>query len=144
MENELVSQNDSIHVGLQEAMIQANQAIQRTETRTNAVTSVVDKIGDVVVQVKEIDLAIKQMELQVDLMLIEYDTKIEKYKASIPMVQNQLSNYSNRMDTLLDEILKMDASSSDINYIQFRSELISTLRGTSETLSNMFIKFISL
>ena len=144
MENELINQNNYIPVGVQKAIIQANQAINKIETTTNAITSVVDKIGEVVVQVKEIDFAIKQMDSQVELMLMEYDMRIEKYKAVIPLVQNQLTNYSNRMDTLLNKILKMDPNSNDINYIRFRSELISTLRGTSETLSNMFIKFISL
>lgn len=138
------SKGNMLHQGVQKAMIQANEVIDKYETTVHEIKSSVDKIGDVVVQVKQIDYAIKEMELQVDLMLMEYDMRIEKYKLTLPLLQNQINNYSNRMDTLLNEILKMDAYSNDTEYIQFRSELISTLRGTSETLSNMFIKFISI
>jgi hypothetical protein len=138
------NQNYSVYSGVQEAMTQANQAISKIEMTANNITAVVDKIGEVAIQVKQIDYAIQQMDYQVGLMLMEYDMRIEKYKTLIPVVQSQLTNYSDRMDTLLIEILKMDAKSDDINYIKYRSELISSLRGTSETLSNMFIKFISL
>jgi hypothetical protein len=144
MENELVYQDNHIPQGVQMAMIKANQAINKFETTKSTIISSVDKIGEIVMQVKEIDYAIKQMDSQVELMLIDYDMRIEKYKIATPVLQNQLTNYSNQMDTLLKEILKMDAYSNDINYIRYRSELISTLRGTSETLSNMFIKFITL
>lgn len=144
MNNKLISNATIVHEGVQNAIIQANQVIDKHEITVALIKSSVDKIGDVVIQAKQIDQAIKQMDLQVELMLMEYDMRIEKYKITLPLIQNQINTYSNRMDTLLDEILKMDAKSNDPGYIKFRSELISTLTGTSEILSNMFIKFISL
>ena len=142
MNNKLISNTTIVHEGVQNAIIQANQVIDKHEITVALIKSSVDKIGDVVIQAKQIDQAIKQMDLQVELMLMEYDMRIEKYKITLPLIQNQINTYSNRMDTLLDEILKMDAKSNDPSYIKFRSELISTLTRTSETLSNMFIKFI--
>jgi hypothetical protein len=140
MEKEIIAQSNQIPEKLKIAMLQANTAMNKI----NVVGGCFDKIGDVVIQVKEIDYAIKQMDSHVEIMLMEYDFKIEKFKLILPLMQKQLSNFSDNTNTILSEILKMDANSNEVNYIAYRSELISTLRGTSERLSDMFIKFISI
>lgn len=141
MKEELIWQNNEV---LQEFQSTITQANHRFDGAKDLVMNLADKGVEIVKYFKEIDLVIKKMDTQVGLMVIDYDYRIEKFKTAIPMIQNQLTNYSNQMDVLLVKILDMDAHSSYLNYIQYRSELISTLKGTSETLSNMFLKVITL
>lgn len=141
MNEELIWQNNEVLQEFQSSIAQANDKFEGTK---DLVLNLVDKGGEIVKHYKEIDLAIKKIDAQVELMVLDYDFRIEKFKTALPVIENQLTKFSNQMDILLEKILDMDPYSRDLNYIRTRTELISILKGTSETLSNMFFKVITL
>lgn len=121
-----------------------NNSIHLVETAKDVINQSIDAISKTMIHIKEIDLSIKKMELQVELITKEYDFRIEKNKQISHIIMKQLNNYSNSMDLMLENILKMDSSSNDINYINHRSELIALLKNTSNNISSMFLHFISI
>jgi hypothetical protein len=133
---------DLIPASAQEAMNKVDHALQRVQTITTAGQNIATHIAQTVVEVKQMEAAIQQMDLQVEVMCKNLDMRIENNKLAAPMIQQQLSSYSNRMDDILKKVLEMDPNSADQNYIKSRSELISMLNGMSTNISNMFMNFI--
>lgn len=133
---------DILPADAQNAMNKVDHALQRVQTITAAGQNIASHIAQTVVEVKQMQAAIQQMDLQVEIICKEFDMRIEKNKLAAPMIQHQLSGYSNRMDHILNQILAMDPNSADQNYIRSRSELISILNNMSASISNMFMHFI--
>lgn len=121
-----------------------DQVIYQFESSQKLISDSVDKITNTILIAKNIDYSIKLLDAQVELMCKEMDIRIEKHKINAQIVQNQLTHYSKTMDNLLIEILKLDNSNNDVNYIKSRSELISVLRSISDNVSNIFIHFITI
>lgn len=128
--------------GAQEAIQNVDTALHKVQNIAAVGLDITNHIAQTVVEVKQMQFAIQQMDLQVELMCKEYDMRIEKNKLSAQILQGQLSNYSGQMDQLLKNILDMDPSNKDQDYIKARSELISLLNGMSSNISNMFMNFI--
>lgn len=121
-----------------------NFTMQNIDSVISSIDFTVDKLSSTIIQIKEIEKSIKVLDCQVELMCKEYDMRIEKCKIQATIIQNALTGLSNKTDKILDTILTMDSYSDDINYIKYRSELIGVVRNTSDTISNMFIHFLSI
>ncbi|WP_366182916.1 hypothetical protein [Flavobacterium ovatum] len=142
--DEKINKYDEILENTNLAMQKVDSAFQNCNSTLTLVNGAVDKIALTVLQVKEIEKSIKIFDGQVELMCKEYDMRIEKCKIQASLVQSVLSGMSNKTDKILDQILSMDSYSDDVNYINYRSELIATLRSTSDCISNVFFHFITI
>ena len=132
----------NLPIGAQEAFQKVDVALQKVQAITSTGYAITNQIAQTVVEVKQMQVAIQQMDLQVEIICKDYDMRIEKNKLVAPIIQTQLTSYSGQMDQLLKTILDMDPSNKDPEYIQYRSELISTLNAASANISNMFMNFI--
>ena len=132
----------SLPIGAQEAIKKVDVTLQKVQAITTTGHAITNQIAQTVIEVKQMQLAIQQMDLQVEIMCKEYDMRIEKNKLAAPIIQSQLTSFSGQMDHLLKTILDMDPSNKDQDYIQYRSELISSLNKASTNISNMFMNFL--
>ncbi|SHG21284.1 hypothetical protein SAMN05444372_103202 [Flavobacterium micromati] len=139
-----VSKFERIYENTNVALQNVDTAFENYNSIFSQVDYTVDKIGMIILQAKEIEKSIKIMDCQVEIMCKEFDMRIEKCKIQANLIQNVLPSFSNTTNSILNEILNMDSYSNDHNYIRHRSELIGTLRSTSDNITNMVITFMSI
>ena len=125
-----------------------NSTVDKINTSYNnfnpIINYTVDKISETVIQIKEIEQSIELLDAQVELICKEYDVRIEKCRNSVIIIQSVINQISNSNTKILENVLAMDSYSSDINYINSRSELIRLLKNNSDIIASMFIKFLSI
>lgn len=93
---------------------------------------------------RDLVLSIMQLHAEVARIGIQAEASVAKLRAAAPVVQRSLEQLSDRIDSLIERALAIDATDSSHSQLELRNQLIDLATVSSSQSQSLLFKFLSM
>jgi len=137
--------NENFDMALQ-IFDKANVSMDKLNNSLEIVGDITKSAGDIAnifVSIKEIDKDIKTIDAELEKFMKNADNSLEKFKTKSAIVEKQLDNFSDRLDTMLNKAMAINTASENQQEIELRTELLKQVKNWGDTMSSILTNLLA-